>query len=149
MSEEQKSTMTLIAAYAFYDVNTNEYVGPIGIQGRNVCKFTIDKPHDVDLREFAEVAVRANIARIAREKYPAAVLRFTIQAFSFSVDWPFASEKPILPWGDQDALRRMQNLLFSPTDQWAAALILIHHRLEELSKISEDRLTTPPSRNNQ
>jgi hypothetical protein len=132
------STVTVLAAYELFDNRSGESLKPLGsLEARNVCKFMIPTPHGVDIRDYAELAARANIARIARRKYPNKDVRYFMPVFTFAVDNPIAGGAPVTPWPQSTVARKMQEFLFNPSQEWAGALCQIHQFLQEEDERSE------------
>lgn len=132
------STITVLAAYELFDNRNGESLAPAGAVTRNACKFFIAAPPaGVELRDYAEVAARANILRIARMKYPNRDVRYYMPTFTFAVNDPIAGDKSITPWPQSTVARKMQDLLFNPSRAWVDALRLIHQAMQEEEKRSE------------
>lgn len=132
------STITVLAAYELFDNRTGEPLGPAGAVSHNVCKFFVPVPPEgVPHRDYAEVAARANIVRIARKKYPRRDVRYYMPTFTFAVNDPIAGDKSVTPWPQHVVARKMQDLLFNPSPVWADALRVIQQAMQEEEERSE------------
>lgn len=135
-------TLTVLAAYELFDNRTGEPLNPIGAVTRNVCKFFIPAPPEgVEHRDFAEVAARANILRIARQRHPRRDVRYFMPTFTFAEDDPIAGGASVTPWPQHIVARRMQDLLFNPSQAWVEALRLIRVAMLEEEHRSEQAKT--------
>jgi hypothetical protein len=132
------STITVLAAYELFDNRNGEPLNPAGAVTRNVCKFFVPAPpKGVEQRDYAEVAARANIMRIARKKFPMRDVRYYMPTFTFALNDPIAGDASITPWPQYLVARKMQELLFNPSPAWVDALRLIHQVMQEEDERSE------------
>ncbi|BDD79701.1 hypothetical protein [Burkholderia phage FLC9] len=136
------STITVLAAYELFDNKNGEPLNPVGTLARNVCKFLVPAPPaGIEHRDYAEIAARANIMRIACKRYPRRDVRYYMSGFTFALNDPFAGDASITPWPQCVVARKMQELLFNPSPAWVDALRVIQQAMMEEEQRSEQAQT--------